>query len=229
MEKVKLAILGGGARGRDLLGIIRDINSHPRSDTYYDVIGFLDNDQSKWGSEVSGVEVIGSLEEAANLSDDVMFINTIGGPDYFWKLPEIISETGVSESRFETIIHPDAYVAETATVEAGTFVFPNSGIYDNSYVGKHSQVIDSRIGHDVHIGDFTLIQGNAEVGGFIEGLCYIAKNSTIRDNSINIGEASLIGMGSVVVDDVADRAVVAGVPAKYIRDTVDTESEYEDL
>ena len=229
MTKTKLVILGAGARGRDLAGVIRDINNHPSAEHTYDIMGFLDNDESKWGSDIYGIEILGGLPDAKELPEDVKFINTIGGPSYFWKLEKIVRETGIPDERFETIIHPDAYVAETASLGHGVFIFPDSTVYEGTEVGNHVQIIDSRIGHDVSIGDFTLIQGNAEVGGKIEGPCYIAKNSTIRDNSINIERNTLVGMGSVVVDDVEEGQVVAGVPAEHIRDVKKTSEDYSDL
>jgi len=73
MTKIKLVILGAGARGRDLVGVVRDINNHPYSEHTYDVIGFLDNDESKWGCEVHGVEVLGGLPDAKELPNDVKF------------------------------------------------------------------------------------------------------------------------------------------------------------
>lgn len=145
------------------------------------------------------------------------------------EIGKIVREAGIPDERFTTIIHPDAYVAETASLGHGVFVFPDSTVYEDTQVGDHAQIIDSRIGHDVSIGDFTLIQGNAEVGGKIEGPCYIAKNSTIRDNSIHIERNALIGMGSVVVDDVKEGQVVAGVPAEHIRNVETTNEDYSDL
>lgn len=82
-------IFGAGARGRDLLGVIRDINNHPFTDHTYDIVGFLDNDESKWGSKIHGIEVLGGLPDAKEFPEDVKFINTIGGPSYFWKLEKL--------------------------------------------------------------------------------------------------------------------------------------------
>jgi len=45
---------------------------------------------------------------------------------------------------------------------------------------------------------------------------YIAPGAIIK-NQIRVGENSLVGMGAVVIKDVEKNKVVAGVPAKVIR------------
>jgi acetyltransferase EpsM len=64
-----------------------------------------------------------------------------------------------------------------------------SSIATNSVVGAHVH-----IGKGVHIGS----------------------NATIREK-IRIGDYSFVGMGSVVIEDVPDYAVVVGNPAKVLR------------
>ncbi|GLI51901.1 hypothetical protein TSYNTROOL_19870 [Tepidanaerobacter syntrophicus] len=51
----------------------------------------------------------------------------------------------------------------------------------------------------------------------IEKNAYIALGAVIR-NQLIIGENSLVGMGAVVVASVERNKVVAGVPAKVIRE-----------
>jgi UDP-3-O-[3-hydroxymyristoyl] glucosamine N-acyltransferase len=46
--------------------------------------------------------------------------------------------------------------------------------------------------------------------------CYIGANSSIRQ-MIRVGDRALVGMGSVVLSDVAQKSVVVGTPAKFLR------------
>ena len=46
---------------------------------------------------------------------------------------------------------------------------------------------------------------------------YIGMGSTIMTGVKSLGEDCLIGAGAVVIKDVPDRAVMAGVPAKVLR------------
>ncbi len=63
------------------------------------------------------------------------------------------------------------------------------------------------IAAETRIGAFVEIQKRASIGS----------NATIMAG-VTIGEAALIGAGAVVTTDVADYAIVAGVPARVIGD-----------
>ncbi len=47
--------------------------------------------------------------------------------------------------------------------------------------------------------------------------CYLGQACTVRQN-LSIGRGTLVGMGSVVVGDVPAGVVVAGNPARKLRD-----------
>jgi acetyltransferase-like isoleucine patch superfamily enzyme len=54
-------------------------------------------------------------------------------------------------------------------------------------------------------------------GTFIGEGVWIGLNSTIN-NKIRIGKWAVVGSGSMVIRNVSDYALVAGNPAKYMRD-----------
>lgn len=53
----------------------------------------------------------------------------------------------------------------------------------------------------------------------LEKSSYIAPGAIIK-NQLKIGENSLVDMGAVVVKDVENNKVLAGVPAKVIRENL---------
>jgi serine acetyltransferase len=55
------------------------------------------------------------------------------------------------------------------------------------------------------------VSGNVKIGQN----CYIGSGSKIRDN-INVGDFSLVGMGSVVVKEIKSHMSVAGNPARTL-------------
>ena len=61
-----------------------------------------------------------------------------------------------------------------------------------------------------------------EVGTKIGDISWTGLNSTLKDN-IKIGTNVLIAAGAVVIRDVEDHDIVAGVPAKSIKDKVKTD------
>lgn len=75
------------------------------------------------------------------------------------------------------------------------------------------------IAHNVTIGKDSLIIACTLLGGSskIEKEGYIAPGAIIR-NQMKIGARSVVGMGAVVTKNIEEGKVVAGVPARVIRD-----------
>ena len=73
------------------------------------------------------------------------------------------------------------------------------------------------IEHDCIIGDFANICPGVSMAGHtkIGRKSFLGIGSTIMDD-ITVGEESVVGAGAVVIRNVPDRVVVAGVPAKEI-------------
>jgi sugar O-acyltransferase (sialic acid O-acetyltransferase NeuD family) len=216
----KLVILGTAGNSIDLLDIIADINIRKRR-IVYKCVGFLDDNPSLHGKKLHGVKVLGPLAAAAELRD-CYFVNGIGSPTNFWRKAAIIHKTGVPLKKFVTIIHPSASVSKTARIGSGTVVFQNVVIGSNATVGNHVIVLPNAvISHDVDVDDFACITG----GVCISGGTKIGKSSYLGTNcsiigDIKIGGGCLIGMGSVVLDSIADNSVVVGSPARFLRNTV---------
>jgi sugar O-acyltransferase (sialic acid O-acetyltransferase NeuD family) len=222
MEGVKkIVILGTGGNSIDILDTINDINLQ-NSSRVYECIGFLDDNQSLWGKILYGVKVLGPLSNACELKT-CCFVNGIGAPSNFWKKDSIISKTGVSQEKFETIVHPSAAVSRTAQIGRGTVIFQNVTITSNVKIGDHVIILPNAvISHDDIIGDYTCITGGVCISGGVNigRLCYLGTNSAIIGN-IQIGDYSLVGMGSVLLESVPQNSVVVGNPAKFLRHTIE--------
>jgi UDP-3-O-[3-hydroxymyristoyl] glucosamine N-acyltransferase LpxD len=74
---------------------------------------------------------------------------------------------------------------------------------------------DIHIAHNCFIGKGTCIACSASIAGSakIGELCWIGPNATIM-NGVTLGRMVLVGIGSNVINDVPDYAIVAGNPAK---------------
>jgi len=101
----------------------------------------------------------------------------------------------------------------------GIIVQDFAKIMSNVNIGNGAKInIGSHIHHDCKIGKFVTIApkavllGNVKVGNY----SYIGANCTIKQK-IKIGRNAIIGAGSVVVKDVKNFDIVAGVPAKSIK------------
>ena len=81
-----------------------------------------------------------------------------------------------------------------------------------------------QIAHNVVIGKSCEITTGTIIGGStkIGDMSWTGLNSTLKDN-IKIGSNVLVAAGAVVIHDVQDQDVVAGVPAKSIKDKIKTD------
>lgn len=75
------------------------------------------------------------------------------------------------------------------------------------------------IGHNAHLGKNCLVTAMAMFGGSstLKDDVYIAPGALIM-NQITIGADAFVGMGAVVTKNVDENKVVAGVPARVLRD-----------
>lgn len=89
----------------------------------------------------------------------------------------------------------------------GTKIDAMVQIAHNVVIGRHSQITTG-----------TIIGGSTRLGD----MCWTGLNSTLKDN-IHLGNNVLVAAGAVVIRDVPDNDVVAGVPAHSIRDKVKTD------
>ena len=95
-------------------------------------------------------------------------------------------------------VHSQVFICEFSVLEEGSWVGPNV-VFTNAYHPLCPKVKKCLKG--------PILKRSAKVGA----------NSTLLPN-ITVGEGALIGAGSVVVRDVLENKVVAGVPAKIIKD-----------
>ena len=101
-------------------------------------------------------------------------------------------------------------------VQIGALTVIARGAIDNTLIKRGSKVDNSTfISHNVVLGEDTFVVGETIMfGSSCTGQqAFISGNSTIRDGR-HIGNKAIVGMGSVVVKNVEDGAVVKGNPAK---------------
>ena len=106
------------------------------------------------------------------------------------------------------VIEDDVWIGACSTVELAAL--------GTTRIGAGCKVDDLvQVGHNVTVGKNTLIMANVVIcGGAVIGeKCWIAPNSVIKQKLV-IGNGVTLGLGAVVLKNVADNLVVAGVPAR---------------
>ena len=126
------------------------------------------------------------------------------------------AELLASGGKMATIIHPSAMVSAHATVGAGSVIFANAAVNACATVGAGVIVnTGAVVEHDCVVGDFAHISPNAVLAGGVAlgSLVWVGSCASVKQ-LIAIGEASVVGMGAVVIKDVAPDVIVVGNPAK---------------
>jgi acetyltransferase-like isoleucine patch superfamily enzyme len=116
-------------------------------------------------------------------------------------------------------IQKNSSIGKSVKVSSHTFICEGVTIEDDVFVGHNVSFINDKYpratiegGKPQNEADWgvvkTLVKRGASIGTSATVLC-----------GVTIGENAIVGAGSVVTRDVPDNAIVAGVPARFIRST----------
>ncbi|RKD32438.1 2,3,4,5-tetrahydropyridine-2,6-dicarboxylate N-acetyltransferase [Thermohalobacter berrensis] len=128
------------------------------------------------------------------------------------------------EARIEpgAIIRDRVSIGKNAVIMMGAVINIGAEIGENTMIDMNA-VVGARgiIGNNVHVGAGTVIAGVLEPPSktpvIIEDDVLIGANAVILEG-VKIGKGAVVAAGSVVTKDVPSNTVVAGVPAKVIKE-----------
>lgn len=110
-----------------------------------------------------------------------------------------------------------AFVWHNAKVGENCFVFENNVIQYYATIGDNVILWSgNHVGHRAAVRDHCFVSSHVVISGYCEvgESCFLGVNSTIGDR-VAIGRDTIIGAGAVVLQDVAERQVMRGNPAKH--------------
>ncbi|EHY91866.1 acetyltransferase [Staphylococcus saprophyticus] len=199
-----IILIGNGGHSK----VIKDIiDASPN----YVIAGYLDNKFSSY--EENGKYFYDNLDNMQLYKEDYYFCLAIGNNFIRNKLFE---EMQLDKNQFPTLIHPTSSISPSAQIDFGTVVMPNAVINADTKIGKHV-IINSGavIEHDNIIDDYVHISPNATLAGnVVIGECsHIAIGASVLPQ-IKIGRNCIVGAGATVINEVNDKQIVVGTPAK---------------
>ncbi|MBF7143756.1 MULTISPECIES: acyltransferase [Pseudomonas] len=108
-----------------------------------------------------------------------------------------------------TLIENGVTVGNNVTIKSGVYLWAGTVIADNVFIGPNATFTNDVMPRSkVYPEKFSGIMVNQGAS--------IGANATILPG-LTIGKGAMVGAGAVVVNDVPERAVVVGNPAKVIR------------
>jgi UDP-perosamine 4-acetyltransferase len=212
--KKPFIVIGSGGHAKVVLDLLLERGEQ--------VICLADIDKNKTGSFILGVEVMEEVDVLDKYKPDTVNLalgigvsssNLIDGLSERCCIAEKFEKLGYC---FPSITHPKAIISRDCILEEGAQIMAGSVIQPGCHIGKYVVVnTNSSIDHDCVIGEGCHIAPASCLSGtvIIQVFAYIGAGSTVNNN-ISIGSRSIVGSGSVVVDDIDVDTCVVGIPAK---------------
>ena len=212
-----LVLVGAGGFGRETAETVRAMNACGAS---WRLLGYLDDDPELRGTRLGGIPVLGGVEELKRLPDASVVVCT-GRPDNYMSRPRIVAALDLPSERYATIVHPTAAVSTSSRIGPGSVLLAYVALTADVTIGSHVAVMSHvSLTHDNIVEDFATLASGVRLSGRVRigQRSWVGAGALVREDRV-IGAGALVGLGSVVIDDVPACEVWAGVPARYLRAT----------
>lgn len=207
---MRIIIIGAGGHGKVVLDALQKSGNK--------ILGFLDDDTSRIGAMIYGVQVLGVLSDMTKLAQQLPLGAFVAIGDNFLRKNVFLK---LKDLGFDLVkaIHPESYVFDKEHIGAGTLIMPKAVVNIDAKVGKNCVINTSAvIEHDCVIGDHAHIAPNACLAGraSVGESAFIGAGAVILPK-VKVGDGAVVGAGAIVLKDVLEFTVVAGNPAREIK------------
>ncbi|MCA9234352.1 MAG: acetyltransferase [Planctomycetales bacterium] len=182
-------------------------------------------------ARLMGLHVAGLFDDNCSLEDQFVIGAPVMGPlgrlGEVMPLPCLIA-IGDNERRAElarrfpgpwaTLVHPRAFVDDTAELGQGTIVMPGAVVNANARIGEHA-IINSNatVEHDCRVGNAAHVSCNACLtGGVSVGDQSLIGAGAVILPGVTVGREARVAAGAVLTRAAPDNATMCGVPARQM-------------
>ena len=208
-------LLGAGGHARVLIDILR-LRAIP-------LLGVAVPEPSEIDRSTHELCVIGDDEAVCSYSPGaVLLVNGLGAIKITEKRQRIFEYFKCRDYYFTQVIHPSAVISHDVHLAEGVQIMAGAVIQTGSRVGKNT-IVNTRasVDHDCLIGDHVhLAPGVTLSGGVVVGAKTHIGTGAVVIQGIRIGKKATVAAGAVVVSDIADHAMVGGIPARMMNGDV---------
>lgn len=214
-EKMKnLYIIGAGGCGREIAWLVERINN---VEATWNLKGFIDDNESCWGTKEEGYTVLGGCEYLINIAKKhtVYAVCAIGSSLVRKKVIEKFKGSNV---KFATLIDPSVIISDRVKIGSGTTICAGNIITVDIQIGNHVIInFDCTLTHDDIIEDFVTLYPSVNVSGnvVIGNLVELGTGTQIIQGK-RICSNSIVGAGAVIIKDIEEPGTYVGCPAKKV-------------
>lgn len=209
---MKSILIGAGTYGEVYLAYLLEAGIN--------IIGFVDDNPELANKIIGGVPVLGRVSDLQNIKQKYLaeaVYCPIGNNHLRVKFLKQARSLGYKTPNFihsSVVISPNVSIGEGVYILLGTHIMPYAKVDDFVMLS-----MNVNLAHHTHLEEGTFLSTGVNFGANIvaEKYSYVGIGSTIMTGIRTLGENCLIGAGAVVIKDVPENAVVAGVPAKVIK------------
>jgi sugar O-acyltransferase (sialic acid O-acetyltransferase NeuD family) len=220
MSRALYGLIGAGGFGREVMPLLRQQLAPMLAQGEADLVFVVESSLLETGGTppvVNGTRVI-DIEAFIAYPGDRFFNIAIADSAVRERLAVYCLDRG---ARPITIRAANVVCLDENEIGAGAIFCPFAMVTSNSRIGRffHANYY-AYVTHDCVIGDFVTFAPQASCNGNvrIEDHAYIGAGALIRQGSrakpLIIGRGAVVGMGAVVIQDVAPGVTVVGNPAR---------------
>jgi sugar O-acyltransferase (sialic acid O-acetyltransferase NeuD family) len=215
MQPVKsVVIFGAGGFGREVLEIFKYQNKLSKE---WDILGFIDENTEIQGKMVNDYPVLGGFDWLRkHTGHKYHCVCAVGTCETRKAVVQKLNEIDID---FVNAVHPSVIMSDYVQLGSDVIICAGSILTVNINIGDHTHInLNSTVGHDAVIGPYCTISPAVSINGHNRlGEGVFVGTGAVFNQDVSVGEWTTIGAGAVVTEDIPERVVAAGVPAKPIR------------
>lgn len=206
-----IIIVGGGGCGREVADFIYDIN---RIEPTWNLLGFIDDNEEIFEGRRPELKLIGTIQDW-KVEAGQYFAMGIASPQIKEKVAKQLMERG---AKFVNIIHPTVRISPSAKLGNGIIIYSGAKLGSDDVIGDFVTIQSTIIGHDVTIEPYVTVSSSCGITGgvLLKEKAFIADHACMVPGTI-IGKDAYVGIGAVVLKEVADNTRVFGNPARVYK------------